>query len=315
MEDTKLIGADWGTSNLRVFRLSKDGRVLETREAPTGVGALSSFSFKADASAANPFETALAALTKDWLARLPAVPILLCGMVGSRQGWIEVPYLPCPADLSAIANALSPVQTRLGSVWIVPGLVTQAGSGTRDVMRGEETQILGTTSATASGLVIAPGTHSKWATVENGCITDFRTYMTGEVFAVLSAHSILGRLMRSTENDATAFDAGVSRSLEDADLLHLLFSARTEGLFERIAPDALSSYLSGLLIGAEIRAGLAQRPSASITLIASARIADLYQRALGLAGIANARLIDGGVASVQGLWQIGSKIAEPRNTP
>jgi 2-dehydro-3-deoxygalactonokinase len=286
-----LIGGDWGTSNLRVFRFGADGAVLERREAATGVLAVGE----------GGFEAALAGLVGDWLAEGPA-PILLCGMVGSKQGWVEAPYAACPAGLVDVAARIKPVACGLGDVRIVPGLVATLADGRRDVMRGEETQIFG--AATGDGLVITPGTHSKWARLEAGRVVEFETFMTGELFAVLKTHSILGRLMRGDAADPAAFELGVRRALADPALSRLLFSARTEGLFEQIAPEALPAYLSGLLIGAEAGAATQGADAANAVVVASPAIAALYQSALVIAGIGGCRIVDGEAAAAAGLWRL-----------
>jgi 2-dehydro-3-deoxygalactonokinase len=286
-----LIGGDWGTSNLRVFRFGADGAVLERREAATGVLAV------ADGG----FEAALAGLIGDWLADGP-VPILLCGMVGSKQGWVEAPYAACPAGLADVAARIEPVACGLGDVRIVPGLAATLPDGRRDVMRGEETQIFGV--ASGDGLVITPGTHSKWARYEAGRVVGFETFMTGELFAVLKAHSILSRLMRGDAPDPAAFELGVRRALDDPALSRLLFSVRTEGLFEQIAPEALAAYLSGLLIGAEVGAATRSADATNAVVIASPAIAALYQSALAIAGVGGCRIVDGEAAAAAGLWRL-----------
>ena len=185
-------------------------------------------------------------------------------MIGSRQGWREVAYAPCPAGLAELAHGLAPV-TGLGGrvVHLVPGVARAADpTGFPDVMRGEETQILGASSAAAGGqhCFVLPGTHSKWAWAEHGRIARFATYMTGEVYACLVQHSILGRLMSGHDADAEAFEQGLARARASAGdppgrLLHDLFSARTLGLFAAVPPTGLASYLSGLLIGCRDRGG------------------------------------------------------------
>ena len=290
-----LIGGDWGGSNLRLFRFGPAGEVLEQRQAARGV---------LDVGAGG-FEAALAGLIGDWLAAAPA-RVILSGMVGSRQGWVEAPYLACPAGAAEAAARLTPVASRLGEVSIVPGLSVRSVDGRMDVMRGEETQIFGALGEIGGPprLVIAPGTHSKWALVEAGRITGFSTFMTGELFAVLCDHSILGRLMRGRAHDPAAFETGVVRALADPAITRLLFSVRTEGLFEQIAPEALAAYLSGLLIGAEAAAGLAGQAATAASVIAAPAIGGLYRTALGLAGLDAVTLVDGDAAAAAGLWRL-----------
>ena len=235
-------------------------------------------------------------------------------MVGGREGWLEAPYLACPADAGTLASALVPLGTGLGPAWIVPGLSTVTSRGLADVMRGEETQVFGVVGHDAEALVVAPGTHSKWCRVRGGEIAGFQTYMTGELFEVLRSHSILARLIQGHEHDAGAFQRGVALSQADPDLLGLLFSVRSEVLVGRIAPEAASAYLSGLLIGAEVRAGLAQAPDVNdlqILLVASAELAGPYRAALTMMGAAPTGVIDGATASARGLWRFACAGARP----
>ena len=214
--------------------------------------------------------------------------------------------------VAAIAAELTPVPgTRL---CIVPGLICRDAHGVPDVMRGEETQIVGALDADAASpaarrVVILPGTHSKWALIGAGGIETFATFMTGELYAVLSRHSILGRLAAvPVQGNDAAFDRGVRRSLDDdAGLSHDLFSARTLALTAELAPAAVADYLSGLLLGAEVAAGrrwLQQHAAGgeSMTLVGEAVLCDRYQRALALAGFEST---PGPVnAAATGLWRI-----------
>jgi 2-dehydro-3-deoxygalactonokinase len=218
------------------------------------------------------------------------MPILMSGMIGSRQGWREAPYVRCPAPLDALATHLARVETRgLGEIAIVPGIDTIGFGGIPDVMRGEETQILGTLALGRrdGGLFVLPGTHSKWVTAERGAITAFRTFMTGEAFAALKDHTILGRL--ADPNAATtpdAFRRGVETGARDGapgDLLNRIFSARTLGLFGALAPGDVSDYLSGLLIGAEIAAAVPR--GTAVTVIAGNVLATRYLEAAAVLGL------------------------------
>jgi 2-dehydro-3-deoxygalactonokinase len=206
-------------------------------------------------------EEVLGGLIGDWLAESGPLPVLMAGMVGSRQGWVEAPYADCPAGLPEIASAMAAIDTRaMGAIGVAPGVRAVDRDGAPDVMRGEETQILGALAAMgrADGVFVLPGTHSKWARVEAGRITSFATYMTGEVFAALKDHTILGRLMAAGPQDDSAFAEGVgaaARLERPGDLLHAIFMTRTLGLFDRLTPAQLSDYLSGLLIGAELASG------------------------------------------------------------
>jgi 2-dehydro-3-deoxygalactonokinase len=234
--------------------------------------------------------------------------LIACGMIGSRQGWIEAPYRPCPADFDAIAAALTPVPGTTLS--IVPGLICEDDDGIADVMRGEETQILGTLADAGTStrqVLLLPGTHSKWAIVGAAGIEAFSTFMTGELYAVLVEHSILGRLS-APGSDAEAFARGVRHSLRSsAALIHDLFSARTLALTDRLAPSGVGDYLSGLLLGAEIAAARRwleeMRVAATrLTLVGAQALADKYRTALAIAGIdADVGAED---AAARGLWRI-----------
>ena len=205
-------------------------------------------------------------------------------MIGSRQGWVEAPYAPCPAGFGQLAGALAWTHAAGTRVGFVPGLSWLD----QDVMRGEETQIMGAlaTLGVDAGVFVLPGTHSKWAVVAGGQVMEFRTFMTGEVFATLRRPSILGRLMaEDAPFDDTAFTDGCRRA-EGGAILHALFSARTEGLFGRRPGEALASYLSGLLVGEEVREALLLAPAQSVYLVGSKALAAPYGRALGLHGVA-----------------------------
>ncbi len=289
-----LIAVDWGTTSCRASLLdARGGAMARLGDAP---GILSVPDRK--------FAETLAALVSPWRKAHGRVPILLSGMIGSRQGWTETMYVPCPAGVPEIAASLLTVaphglDTDLGDIRIVPGLDT-SNAGVPDVMRGEETQIFG--AGVVDGLCVLPGTHSKWATVSRGRIEQFATYMTGEVFAALRDHTILGRLMLQTDKASTT---DVSPTFLDAvktgaaaggpgTLLHRIFSTRTLGLFNRMPPDALADHLSGLLIGAEIAdaahgsSGLGGRMSGSkrlITVIANEALTKRYVAAAQILGL------------------------------
>jgi len=215
------------------------------------------------------------------------LPIILSGMIGSRQGWKEAPYARCPAGVDDIVKALAGIDHDGLPISLVPGLSTE-NDAMPDVMRGEEAQIFGALalSGKTEGLFLLPGTHSKWAEVSAGRITSFRTFMTGEVFGALKDHTILGRLMRQGAADAAAFARGVKEgaALGGAGaLLNRVFATRTYGLMDKLPDTALSDYLSGLLIGAEIAEATA-RTKSRVTIIASAALAQRYTDALKLLG-------------------------------
>jgi 2-dehydro-3-deoxygalactonokinase len=239
----ELVAVDWGTSSLRVARLDGHGRATEEREFPRGILTVPAGGF------ARVFDD----ICGDWLKASGALA-LICGMAGSRQGWKEAPYSPCPADLDAVASQVAWVDPH--RIAIVPGLVCEI-DGAPDVMRGEETkafgalELLGTRDAT----IVMPGTHCKWARARDGRIASFATFMTGEFYAVLRQHSILARTLPPDDGDLdeNALLHGVEHTLRTGNLLHAAFSARTVSLFDRMPKSAAASYLSGLLIGEELR--------------------------------------------------------------
>jgi 2-dehydro-3-deoxygalactonokinase len=274
---SSLIGLDWGTTSCRAYLVDAAGKVLE--RVTDGPGIL-----KVEDGA---FGAALDAMVGRWDAGLP---VILSGMIGSRQGWREAPYATCPTGAGDIVQALASIAHAGRTIALVPGLATE-NDAMPDVMRGEETQILGALalSGSDSGLFLLPGTHSKWATVQDGRIVSFRTFMTGEVFGALKGHTILGRLMADGA-DAAGFARGVKEgaALGSAGaLLNRVFAARTYGLMDKLTGSALSDYLSGLLIGAEI-AEAARKTSTEVTIIASAALAQRYTDALHLLGHASA---------------------------
>lgn len=304
-----LITIDWGTTSARAYRHGPDGSVAGERSAPLGIQHVRDGAFAA----------ALASLLGDW-AGDPA-PRIACGMIGSRQGWIEAPYCGCPAALRTLATALA--QAPGGALTIVPGVTCVDAAGVPDVMRGEETQILGAVAAAAGSaagtqLIVLPGTHSKWAIVADGAIATFATFLTGELYAVLKDHSILGRMMPpgadAGEDGALAYDRGLRRGLAagaaDAGLLHDLFGTRTLALVGNLAAAATADYLSGLLIGNEIRAGRAWAARHGVdagraTLVGAAALSARYARALAQAGTAS--VAGPADAAARGLWQIACR--------
>lgn len=239
-----MIGIDWGTTSFRAYRL--DGqRVMDRLALPLGILAVPT----------GRFADALQGAIAPWLMAGER-HVLMSGMVGSRQGWVEAPYLPCPAAAADLANAAVRVPFDGAEVLLAPGLSCADPAGVPEVMRGEEVQTVGAlASAGIFAQVCLPGSHSKWARIEDRRIRQFSTHMTGEAFAALRDHTILGRLMQDhAAADDPAFEQGVRRSADPGGLLHHLFGTRTLGLFNALTEAAAPSYLSGLLIGHEVRA-------------------------------------------------------------
>jgi 2-dehydro-3-deoxygalactonokinase len=301
---TQLIGLDWGTTSLRAYRFDGSGQVVESRHRPSGIMQITD----AGAGRSDGFERALDQACGDWIAADPGGPVLACGMVGSAQGWREAPYVEVPASLDGLGGALTSVATARGAtLHIVPGLI--ARGPLPDVMRGEETQVAGAIEpgAAAGAWIGLPGTHAKWVRVQDRRVVGFHTFMTGEVFAALCAHTILGRTMRpAAAPDLGAFDRGVAvaRSPEGRlGPLSTMFSARTLGLVGELAGEAQADYLSGLLIGHEVAAldQLGERGE-PILLIGEAALCERYRRALAASGHAPATIAAG--ATERGLWRI-----------
>lgn len=302
---TKLIGLDWGTSSLRAYRFDSDGQVAESRHLPAGILRVATEGFE------RTFENACG----DWVRAGPRVSVLACGMVGSAQGWREAPYLEIPRSLDDLGGALTEVATASGAVLhIIPGAIERGPLP--NVMRGEETQVAGALErgGPADALICLPGTHSKWVHVQAGRIVHFDTFMTGEVFAALCAHTLLGRTMRPPATpDLQAFDRGVevARSPEArAGVLSTIFSARTLGLVGALAAEAQSDYLSGLLVGHEIAAllplaegqeGPGRGPEA-IVLAGNDELCQRYRRALEAFGRTPAAIVAD--ATERGLWRV-----------
>jgi 2-dehydro-3-deoxygalactonokinase len=223
-------------------------------------------------------------------------------MIGSRQGWVEAPYLPCPAGAAEIAAALVQVPFAGAQVLLVPGLTDIDDAGTPEVMRGEETQIVGALARLgAEGIACLPGSHSKWARIAGGRVTAYRTYLSGETFAALRSGTILGRMMTDGPTDAASFDRGVARAADPGHLLHHLFGVRTLGLFGKLADNESASYLSGLLIGHEVHAAHPQ--GHTVHLIGAAPLCSLYARAIAACG--GAAVIEDVDAAARGLALIG----------
>jgi 2-dehydro-3-deoxygalactonokinase len=272
-----LIAIDWGTSSLRGAQLGAEGQVLATRELARGILTVPP----------SQFETVFNEHFGDWMTA-PDALCLISGMAGSRQGWQEASYCPCPAGFTELGQHLLWLQQ--DRIALVPGLscLGQDTLQTPDVMRGEEVQIFGALQLAGrdTATLVLPGTHSKWAQVENARVTRFRTFMTGELYALLSQHSILGKTLDlNGEFNEAAFLQGVDQSQTAGSVLHQLFAVRTLGLFERLPAAALPSYLSGLLIGEELRTQNMPAAQGPLILIGSDSLTLRYTLALRHLGI------------------------------
>jgi len=291
-----LIAVDWGTTNFRAFQLASDGRVLQRRCSKFGILNVPERCFA---------ET-LRGQVGDWMAA-GETRILLSGMIGSRQGWVEAPYVRCSAGLENLADDVREVPFAEAEVLVVPGVIGEDSCGVPEVMRGEETEAMGIVAdGGGDGLVCLPGTHSKWIQLRSGKIAGFSTFMTGEVFAALRECTILGRTMASDAvDDDEAFIRGVARSAESGGLLHHLFSVRTLGLTDRLREESSASYLSGLLIGHEV--GATAGAGGHVLLAGNAQLCSAYKQAIEACG-GSAAFADEDAAA-HGLAAIGKRLS------
>jgi 2-dehydro-3-deoxygalactonokinase len=283
------IAVDWGTSNLRVWAMGPQGVVADA-QSDDGMGKL----------ARDQFEGALLALIAPWLGA-GVMPVVACGMVGSRQGWFEAPYrtVPCmPLDRSALV-AVPTIDPRI-RVLVAPGLKQTTPA---DVMRGEETQIAGALALHPAfdGVLCLPGTHAKWAQISAGEVVSFQTFMTGEMFALLSTQSVLRHGMAGDGWDDAAFDAALSDALSRPEKIAArLFGLRAEGLIAGLTPEAARSRLSGLLIGIELAAARPYWLGQAVNIIGAEGLAASYARALQTQGV-TARLLPATACTLAGL--------------
>lgn len=310
-----LIGLDWGTSSLRGYLFAGDGGVIEAVTQPWGIQHLP----------AGGFPAAFRGLVGAWRQQWPDLPVLAAGMVGSRQGWREVPYVDCPADVGRIARGLLAFDSEAGRIYLVPGVIERGPLP--NVLRGEETQVVGALARgrafAADSLVVLPGTHAKWVQVRDGRIIGFETFMTGELFAVLREHSLLGRPAREAAAaaiDAAAREAAFARGLAvardsgPAGIAGRLFTTRSLYLTGELPPAATLDYLSGLLVGEEIRSASAGHRTASqevgpgggplppIVLIGEPLLCERYREAFAAFGVTEVDVV--GDSAAAGLWQV-----------
>jgi 2-dehydro-3-deoxygalactonokinase len=314
-----LLALDWGTSSLRAYLLDGEGRVLQRRSTPQGIQAL-------PAPGVAGFEQVFAEIAGDWLKAWPHLPVAAGGMVGSAQGWKEAPYVRCPADVGTLAARSVRVGSGLGpDVVIAPGVLLDDPAAPPDVIRGEEIQIAGALAREPDRGVrasfVLPGSHSKWVQVEKARIIRFSTYMTGELFAVLLKHSILGRLMtEAAVPDPNAAEAVFAEGLDAAgksgpgDWLNQLFWTRTLGLTRRLPQHLLKDFLSGLLIGHELASGLAGASSvlksgAPLILIGDEALCKRYAAAFARMGVAVSAILDN--TAPAGLWEFARAAGLP----
>lgn len=291
-----LIAVDWGTTNVRAALLDASGRVLAEAASEEGIGSVPP----------GGHAEAFARLVGGW----PRVPAIMAGMVGSRQGWREAVYAACPASPADIAAGMLRMEDAEGRpIAIVPGVMVRSADRDGDVIRGEETQIVGLLAAEPDfdGVVVLPGTHSKWATVTGGGIADFQTFLTGEVFGLLSRDSFLRHSVKAGGRELSTlpdFALGVRRTVLDGlPFLAAIFSVRARQLLDGVAPEDNMAYLSGLVIGGEIAAARDTGrlwQGRALRIVGSRSLARAYAEAFDIAGY-EAEIRDGSDLVVGGL--------------
>lgn len=293
------IAVDWGTSNSRFALCNADGEALELRKGPGALDARGRF--------AEVFDTH----TVDWRQTRGDLPAWLCGMAGSAFGWVAAPYLLAPLVLHELAEA--PVKIRDG-VYVVPGMRCTNPLGAPDVMRGEETQLLGALRLGAlhgngHQLVCMPGTHTKWAAVAGESLQEFLTAPTGELFATLCEHTVLVQDKTTrTVHVPAEFERGLAEAWKHRGLLlHQIFQARSLRLDQQLAPEGAASWISGLLIGADVNGALTlfdQHDSPGpVVIIGAPPLTARYAQAVAKAGRDTVE-IDGSAAALAGLCHV-----------
>ncbi|MFD1911282.1 2-dehydro-3-deoxygalactonokinase [Halodurantibacterium flavum] len=299
---TGLIAVDWGTSSFRLWLMRPDGTAIAEARGPEGM--------------AHCLEAGFAPVLSRYLEQVsapPDWPVLICGMAGARQGWAEAPYADLPAPVGAIAAAalrLPPEQAGKRDIRILPGLARR-NPHRPDVMRGEETQLLGLALAGYNGLVCMPGTHCKWAVLEGGAVTDFKSFMTGELYHLLTQHSILRLSLPARDQhapDDPDFLEGVDQALDDPGcLVEALFPIRAGALLGFGQGETSRARLSGLVIGSEIARMLPQIGAGDLTLLGQQGLGALYLSAMRRAKL-DPQLADAELATRRGLLAAARKI-------
>lgn len=290
------IAVDWGSSSFRAWALDHEGQILDRRSGPDGLKTVEN----------RDFPGVLSKHCGDWFVDAPKAPVLMQGMVGARTGWVEAAYAPCPARFDRLVEQATHFDIDGRAMVILPGATAADGAGGNDVMRGEEIQIFGAARLTGrkAATICIPGTHSKWARLEDGALTAFRTFITGELYQLLLRQSLVGALAEGETMDDTAFRRGLDRGAA-LPLSHAVFAARASTLTGGMAPGEVAAFLSGVLIGAE---WAAQEVAEDVLLMASGVLADRYATALTHLGTrfdsvdADAATLAGLTRAAQSLW-------------
>ncbi|WP_312069741.1 2-dehydro-3-deoxygalactonokinase [Lelliottia nimipressuralis] len=289
---SRYIAIDWGSTNLRAWLYEGD-KCLDNRQSESGVTRLNGKSPRA----------VLAEVTENW--REGATPVVMAGMVGSNVGWKVAPYLPVPAHFSAIGETLTSVGD---NIWIIPGLCVSRDDN-HNVMRGEETQLLGARTLSPSSVYVMPGTHCKWVHADAEQIHDFRTVLTGELHHVLLRHSLVGAGLPEQQPSPEAFAAGLARGLASPAVLPQLFEVRASHVLGTLPREQVSEFLSGLLIGAEVATlGEQFAGQQDITLVAGSSLTARYQQAFRACG-REVSTLEGDVAFQAGIRSIAHAVA------
>ena len=267
------IGCDWGTTSFRAYLLGRDAQIIEKIETQKGIMSIKD----------GDFEKVFEEIVGTWMDLYPTCPIVLSGMIGSRQGWLEAPYIECPAQLNQLAKKLTVINLiRKRKVFLVPGLTFKDEEGIPDVMRGEEIQILGSSSTVdqKEQLICLPGSHSKWVRVSCGNVIAFSTYMTGETYEAVRKNTILSKTLEPDAWSEEAFMSGVQYSKTNKNILSQLFHVRTQILFHELSTDESTSFISGLLIGHELKSALQNSHGLEIHLIGDMALTKIYGDAI-----------------------------------
>ena len=292
-----LVGVDWGSTRFRAYLLDETGELVDSVSNDQGIFSREQASY----------EEILFRNCEKWLRWMPEIPVFLAGMIGSRDGWVETGYLSCPVSLRSLgANIIQVEDISSHPVYIVPGISTLAAPGLPDVIRGEETQIFGVMDRLKVNNLMAcvPGTHSKWIQVNDSRITRFSTFVTGEMFAAMRRCGSISSLLDKSVTDSNRFMEGVGVSQRDGGLLNHLFSIRALAVTRRKGSKSDESYLSGLLVGAEIRSALEIYPEVSdIVVIGADALIHDYSLAFSGLGISVSSYTSES-AFIQGLWRL-----------
>lgn len=307
-----VIGVDWGTTSFRAYLMDEEGAIIEKISGPYGITQIDKTSFASK----------LNQLLSSWWQAKPSLPVVMCGMIGSAQGWVEAKYLTGSIGSDELSAGCIRVPDSVPDIWIIPGLQSVSLAGYSDVMRGEETLLVGAALQNIQdGLFCLPGTHSKWVSVKAGRIETISTFMTGELYHLCASRSILTPLIggqKNSEIELSGFTQGLELASSSLGVLHELFAIRAGVLTGHFASDKVASILSGLLIGCELTAIATLTASGQvatgqaidqsmITLVASGELKELYQRGLLHQGL-GCQVMDSEQLAAKGLFKIARNL-------